>query len=382
MITAQPLTSTSAVLEKPALLYVDDEEDNLVVFKSTFRRHFKVHTALSGEEGLEVLRNEAIDLVITDQRMPRMSGTQFLQQIPEGTDVIRMILTGYSDMEVVIDAINTGQVYRYITKPWDRDELKISIDNAAEALRLRKTNKRLIGELKEANDYLEQKVIDRTLELNKKKQEVEKLLLNILPQETAEELKEKGYATPRFYDSVSILFADFKGFTTIAEGFSPQELVAELDSFFVAFDEITEKFNLEKIKTIGDAYMCAGGIPVANDSHSLDSVRAGLEMQRYLTQINAQRAEKGLAPWNLRVGIHTGPVVSGVVGRRKFAYDIWGDAVNIASRMESCGEPGEVNISEITYHLIKDRFLCYHRGKVLAKNKGEIDMYLVRGEID
>jgi len=234
------------LLEKPEILHIDDEEDNLFVFKAAFRRFYKVHTALSGEEGLEILKDKDVSLVITDQRMPRMTGVQFLQNLPAEKDLIRMILTGYSDMESIIEAINTGKVYRYIVKPWDKEELKITMDNAIEAFRLRRANKHLVQELKEANDDLEQKVNDRTLEVNVQKLEIEKLLLNILPAEVAHELQEKGLATPRYYDSVTVLFTDFVGFTKIAEGLSPQELIAELNTCFLAFDSIIEKITWKK----------------------------------------------------------------------------------------------------------------------------------------
>lgn len=213
--------------------------------------------------------------------------------------------------------------------------------------------------------------------LDRQKVEIENLLLNILPEEVAQELKTNGNATPRYYENVSVLFTDFKGFTTIAEGMSPTELVAELNDFFVAFDDIIEKNHLEKIKTIGDAYMCAGGIPTVNTTHPFDIVRAGLQIQEFMNEHNRVRIEKGLPVWGLRVGVHTGPVTAGVVGRKKYAYDIWGNAVNIASRMESNGEVGRVNISEATYSLIKDEFDCVHRGKISAKNIGDIDMYFV-----
>ena len=203
------------------------------------------------------------------------------------------------------------------------------------------------------------------------------LLLNILPEETARELEEKGHAQTRFYENVTVLFTDFKGFSTIAGKLSPQDLVAELNDYFVAFDEIVDKYNLEKIKTIGDAYMCAGGIPTTNDTHPVDAVKAGLEMQAFMTTRNADRKRKGLEIWELRIGIHSGPVVAGVVGKRKYAYDIWGDTVNIASRMESNGEPGRVNISAATYTHVKDTYACVYRGKILAKNIGEVDMYFV-----
>jgi class 3 adenylate cyclase len=208
----------------------------------------------------------------------------------------------------------------------------------------------------------------------------DKLLLNILPAETAEELKEKGSATPKHYDMVSVLFTDFKGFTKIAEKLTAVELVAELDNSFLEFDKIIDIHNLEKIKTIGDAYMCAGGIPVANTTNPVDIVKAGLKIREYMDQLKADREARNEDFWELRIGIHTGPVVAGVVGKNKFAYDIWGDAVNTASRMESSGVPGKVNISGATYELIKDHFECTYRGKIQAKNKGEIDMYIVERE--
>jgi len=216
--------------------------------------------------------------------------------------------------------------------------------------------------------------------LDEQNEEIENLLLNILPVETAKELQKDGYATPRYYDSASVLFTDFKGFTRIAGSLKPHELIAELNSFFNAFDDIIEQHHLEKIKTIGDAYMCAGGIPVSNDTHPIRIVKAGLAIQEYMQEKNKQRVKQGMQAWELRVGIHTGPIVAGVVGKKKYAYDIWGDTVNIASRMESNGEVGKVNISHATFELVKDHFECKYRGKIEAKNKGFIDMYFLESE--
>jgi class 3 adenylate cyclase/tetratricopeptide (TPR) repeat protein len=215
--------------------------------------------------------------------------------------------------------------------------------------------------------------------LDSQKAQIETLLLNILPVEVAKELQDTGHAKPRYYESVSVLFTDFKGFTTIADSLSPQEVVNELDAFFIAFDEIMEKYQIEKIKTIGDSYMCAGGIPVENDDHLDHIIEAALEIQKFMRIKNEMRTVAGLTPWELRIGIHIGPVVAGVVGKNKYAYDIWGSTVNIASRMESNGAPGQVNISAKTFELIKDRYHCTHRGKISAKNIGEIDMYFVNG---
>ena len=213
--------------------------------------------------------------------------------------------------------------------------------------------------------------------LDRKNLEIERLLLNILPAEVAHELRTTGKATPRNYEHVSVMFTDFRGFTTLADKMTPQELVTELGNCFMEFDNIIEKHGLEKIKTIGDAYMCAGGIPTPGEKHIFRMVKASLEIQRYIYQKNQKRNEEGLAPWDIRIGIHIGPVVAGVVGKKKYAYDIWGSTVNIASRMESNGIPGHVNVSSAVYNIIKDDYTCTYRGKIHAKNIGEIDMYLV-----
>jgi adenylate cyclase len=215
--------------------------------------------------------------------------------------------------------------------------------------------------------------------ISKEKKRSDELLLNILPEETAEELKATGSAKTKSFDSVSVLFTDFKNFTQASEKLSAEELVSEINYCYSEFDKIVTKHGIEKIKTIGDAYMCAGGLPVSNTTHPVDVVRAGVEMQQFIARNKLEREQKGLPFFELRLGIHTGPVVAGVVGTKKFAYDIWGDTVNTASRMESSGETGKVNISGTTFELIKDQFNCTHRGKVQAKNKGEIDMYFVEG---
>jgi class 3 adenylate cyclase/Tfp pilus assembly protein PilF len=218
-------------------------------------------------------------------------------------------------------------------------------------------------------------------QLDRQNVEIEKLLLNILPQEVAKELQATGQATPRLHESVSVLFTDFKGFTSIAEKMTPADVVKELNICFMAFDNIVERYKLEKIKTIGDSYMCAGGIPVFEKDHVCNTIKASLEMLTFLEGYNKTRIEKGLDVWNIRIGIHVGPVVAGVVGRTKYAYDIWGSTVNIASRMESNGLPGKVNISAAAYEQVKHNYNCTARGKIYAKNVGDIDMYFVTDEI-
>lgn len=217
--------------------------------------------------------------------------------------------------------------------------------------------------------------------LDQQKAQIETLLLNILPEEVAQELQQTGQATPRYYEKATVLFTDFKSFSKLADALSPQQVVSELNECFMAFDEIMVKHGLEKIKTIGDSYMCAGGIPTEDQDHVFKIIKAALDMQAFISERNVRRAKDNLEPWDIRVGVHSGPLVAGVVGMKKYAYDIWGSTVNVASRMESNGEPGRINVSSATHELIKHKYRCSYRGKISAKNIGDVDMYFVEEEI-
>ncbi len=226
---------------------------------------------------------------------------------------------------------------------------------------------------------LEQIINKRTEDLIIEKEKTENLLANVLPKNTASEIMEKGKATKIKYNFVTVLFSDIQGFTKIAEEMNPEVLIDELDKFFFYFDSVVEKFGIEKIKTIGDAYMCAGGIPEKNRTNPVEVILAALEMQAYMSKLKETSELEGMKFWDIRIGIHTGTVVAGVVGQKKLSYDIWGDTVNTASRMESSGEAGKINISGTTYEFVKDFFICEHRGKMPVKYKGELDMYFVNG---
>ena len=227
---------------------------------------------------------------------------------------------------------------------------------------------------------LEKKVKERTAELEEEKNKTERLLLNILPKQTADELKKYNKVIPRNHKDATVLFTDFKGFTKIAEQLTPKQLVGEIDYCFKSFDAIIDKYQIEKIKTIGDAYMCASGLPEEYDDNASEVLKAALEIRDFMENYREERKKAGKPYFEVRIGIHSGKLVAGVVGTKKYAYDIWGDTVNVASRMESSGEPGKVNISGDTYKKlkkVKKDFIFEHRGKIEAKNKGEVDMYFV-----
>jgi adenylate cyclase len=211
--------------------------------------------------------------------------------------------------------------------------------------------------------------------LRKEKKRSDELLLNILPAEVADEIKSSGHSRPKTFSMVTVMFTDFKDFTDISQKVSAELLVAELDYCFSAFDKIVQNYKVEKIKTVGDAYLCASGLPVSSFTHATDMIKAAIEIRDFMLQRKKEKEARGEVPFELRIGIHTGPVVAGIVGVKKYAYDIWGDTVNLAARMEQNSMAGKINISGSTYELVKDQFKCDYRGKISAKNKGEIDMY-------
>jgi class 3 adenylate cyclase len=221
---------------------------------------------------------------------------------------------------------------------------------------------------------LESEIKKATAEIVKQKERSEELLLNILPAEVAEELKLKGSAEAKQFDEVTVMFSDFKSFTTYSERFTPRELVDELNVCFRAFDEIMRKHKIEKIKTVGDGYIAVSGLPVVNANHAENMVQAAIEVRDFMVKRHRLLGDK---TFEVRIGLHSGKVVAGIVGITKYAYDIWGDTVNTAARMEQNAEGGKINISAATYNLIKGKFNCVYRGKIPAKNKGEIDMYFV-----
>jgi class 3 adenylate cyclase len=359
------------------ILVVDDDRFVHMFIENaieTEHQDYRIISAYNGQEACEVASEQEIDLIIMDWEMPVMNGIQALEQLkndPATNDIPVIIITASGNLQTAFDA---GAI-DFLRKPVDQVELLVRVKSTLSMFKLIKNIVKQTEMLELQSHELEQK--HQTLKEEQKKSD--DLLQNILPYEIAEQLKNKGYVDAKTYRRVSVLFTDFKGFTKISEKLSPQEIIKELSIFFAKFDEIIGGHFIEKIKTIGDAYMCVGGLPLRNKSNPIDTVLAGLEMQQYVNIYNEEKKKNGEETWNLRLGIHTGKVVAGVIGKKKFAYDIWGDTVNTAARMESAGEIGKVNISGETYKYIQEYFDCEYRGKIEAKNKGEIDMYFVHG---
>jgi len=309
----------------------------------------------------------------------------FTEQTASGTVLIALGILAILSLPVSISlflAWNFSKINKDLTGKLHEVQVL-----SEQALEQEQEKKRLLEGQKER---LEQEVALRTTEVVAQKEKIERqhgelvkekkktddLLLNILPEEVAAELKEKGYSDARLYSDVTVLFTDFVDFTKAGETLNAKELVDELHNCFKKFDEIISKYNIEKIKTIGDAYLAVSGLPLHDDHHATNVAGAALEIIEFMTARKQQLKER---TFDVRIGIHSGSVVAGIVGVKKFAYDIWGDTVNTAARMEQNSVAGKVNISQATFDLVKERFDCTYRGEIKAKNKGEMAMYFIDG---
>jgi len=373
------------------ILIVDDTPENIAIL-SGLLTNFKKKVASSGEKALELVRNGNLpDLILLDIEMPGLDGFEVCRQLkqdPETQKIPVIFLTGNMDKKITVEGFKLGAC-DFMTKPFDSDELMMRIKTQLELSDSRERLEGLVNQMEISSGLLKnssEEIGRQKKALEEERIKADSLLLNMLPEIVAKELKEKGSVTPRQYPIATVLFADLARFTKVSKGLSPKDLVDELSYLFVGFDQIVKKNNMEKIKTLGDGYMAAGGIPIQNGSNPTEAVHAGLEMVKFVQKRSEENLKTGRPAWELRVGIHTGELIAGVIGNNKFTYDIWGATVNIASRMESAGEPGKVNISGITYQLVKDKFVCSLRGKIDVKNMGKMDMYFVedvaaRGEL-
>lgn len=327
------------------ILYVDDEQQNLISFKATFRREYTVHTAKSGKEGLEIMRNNDIQLVISDQRMPEMTGVQFLEKIiPEFPETIRMVLTGFSDVTAIIDAINNGGVYRYITKPWDDTELKMTIENARQLFKLQKSNRKLLYDLQQKVEEQE-----RTLKLFMKyvpQQVVEKALNN--SEESIFEGEQK---------EVTVLFCDIRGFTPISEEFTPKEVVTFLNTYYSIMTKVIKKHKGVVNQFVGDEIFAVFGAPLNSNQNEENAVFCAMEMMQKLDEINDIYSDKTGGDVQVGIGINSGEVVTGNLGSEdRIDYSVTGDTVNTGKRIESITKdyPNSVLMSQSVFDKVKD----------------------------
>lgn len=311
-----------------------------------------------------------------------MDSFDFLSALDSARGNYKQALENYKNYIAVRDSIynkeNTKKlVQSQMQYDFDKKETIAKAEQEKKDIRQRNIRNSIAGVLAGAILILIVALYQRN-KISREKKKSDSLLLNILPSEVATELKTTGISKTKSYTMVTVMFTDFKDFTRISERVSAELLVDEIHYCFSAFDNIISKYRIEKIKTIGDSYLCASGLPVYNYTHAEDMVRAAFEIRDFIANRKKEKESIGEIPFELRIGIHTGPLVAGIVGVKKYAYDIWGDTVNIAARMEQNSEAGMINISGSTYELVKDKFTLEYRGKIEAKNKGMVDMYFVR----
>lgn len=355
---------------KGHILIVDDNFKNIQVLGNILREHsFEIAVATNGEEALDWVVSEKFDLILLDIMMPGMDGYTVCSTIKKNDTISHIpiiFLTAKTDSESIIKGFELGGV-DYITKPYNVSELLSRVKTHIELKKMRE-------DLVEANN-----------QLGKERDKSEKLLLNIIPQKVANDLKESGYSIPEKFENVTVLFSDLVNFTSISSRIDPNLLIAELNEIFTAFDEIMEKYKCERIKTIGDAYLAVCGLPIKNNDHIENIIYAAIEIVNYLSERNENAQKRNKLIWQVRIGVHTGVVVAGLVGIKKYIYDIFGDTVNIASRMESSSEPMKINISESTYLKLiskysnkKLSFGFEDRQPIEIKGKGLMKMYFIK----
>ncbi|MCG3121612.1 MAG: Regulator of RpoS [bacterium] len=344
------------------ILYVDDEENNLTSFHAVFRREYEIFTAASGEAGIEIIRKNNIDLIITDQRMPRMTGIQFLEKIqPEYPDTIRMILTGFSDVEAIIGAINTGRVFRYIMKPWNENELRMTIENARQISDLTKKNKVLFADLQ--HEVEEQK---KTLRLFKK----------YVPAPVVE--KTRHASEDALFDgelkTIALLFCDIRGFTPLCEQLSPKEVVSFLNDYYATMSEAVTRHNGTVIQYVGDEVFAAFGAPVAIADMEKSAVFCAMEMMRRLEEFNDKYRQRIGKDTPIGIGLNYGEVVAGNLGSEyKIGYALTGDAVNTGKRIETITKdyPNSILMSAAIYEKVKDAVATKEFTPLTVKGKKE-----------
>ncbi|MFH5831512.1 adenylate/guanylate cyclase domain-containing protein [Halalkalibaculum sp. DA3122] len=388
------------------ILIVDDVPSLVTTLRYKLtKKDFEVITAQNGEDALEICREEKPDLVISDLEMPVMDGYELCRSIKEDPELNTtpvILLTFMHTTENLMKGIEAG-ADNYLTKPYDdktlfskirellenpvappeeADRKAVTIDgreyhieaNWPKVLNLLVSTYNNSVAQKEQLEETRDELNDALEELEYVREEHQELLHNIFPEKIAEQLIAFNKVTPELYSDVSILFTDFTGFSRSVTELDPEEFIEKLSHYFDNFDSFSAEYGVEKIKTIGDSYMAVGGLPERNKSHAVDTALTALRILKFTREEHEKEQEN----WNIRIGINTGEVLVGVIGKKRFAYDVWGSAVNLASRMEETSSRNAVNISEQTYRRIRDFFECEARGEIEVKNMGSVPMYFLR----
>jgi class 3 adenylate cyclase/CheY-like chemotaxis protein len=346
------------------ILVVDDNEMNRDLLSRRLQRQgHMVATAENGKQALEQLKIQAFDLILLDVMMPEMNGFQVLEHLkadPSLRYIPVIIISALDDLDSVVRCIELG-AEDYLFKPFNPVLLKARIGACLEKKRLRDQEQAFMQQIQS------------------EREKSERLLLNVLPKPIADRLKQGQHTIADNFTEVTVLFADIVNFTSLSATLAPTDLVHLLNQIFSAFDQLVEQYDLEKIKTIGDAYMAVGGLPTPRANHAEAVAEMALDMQQIAAQFIVPHHQLEQRPLKIRIGIHTGPVGAGVIGTTKFAYDLWGDTVNTASRMELHGLPGQIQVTAATYELLKHKYILQSRGAIEVKGKGEMTTYFLTG---
>jgi adenylate cyclase len=348
-------------MDNALILIVDDVPVNLQALESILQtRGFRVEKATNGEQALELVKHNLPDLVLLDVMMPKMNGYEVCQHLkdnPVTSKIPVIFLTGRNDSYSIIKGFAAGAL-DYVVKPFHAPELLARINTHLE--------------LKRSRDM----ILKYNQLLDAEKQRAEQLLLNILPPSIADRLQQGERNIADKFDEATVLFADIINFTPLSEKYSAEEIVRMLNEVFSAFDTLADKYGVEKIKTMGDSYMAACGIPIQRPDHASAMADMALDMLTILQDFNARSQEQ----LNIRIGIHSGPIIAGVIGAKKFIYDLWGDTVNTASRMESHSEPGKIHVTGTVYQSLQGSYTFQDRGEIEVKGKGNMNTYFLLGK--
>jgi len=370
---------------KETILVVDDVAPNLIFLSAILNKQgFETHCLSNGHMALEEAKKQPPDLILLDIRMPEMDGYEVCRRLkkdPKTRDIPVIFISALDAVQDKLQAFSVGGA-DYITKPFRFEEVVARVETHLALKRLQKKIKEEVSvrnaienELRKLKSDLEHRVLQRTLELDAEHKRSEQLLFNVLPQSVVERLKFSQENITDSFKDVTVIFADIVDFTKISANSTSDELANMLHHIFSAFDQLVEKHQLEKIKTIGDAYMVVGGLPVERPDHAEAAAEMALDMLEALEKMETVLRRK----IQVRIGINSGPVTAGVIGKKKFIYDLWGDTVNTASRMESTGLPGTIQVTEETYRRLKYKYTFKSRGLIDVKGKGKMKVYILTG---